>query len=98
MAAHVIPPRVYLTVFTILLVLTAITVWVAFHDFGPLNVVIALAIAGIKSTLVILFFMHVRYSTRVVKITAASGFIFLVILIAFTLADVFTRGKLVVGK
>jgi len=60
MSDHVVPTRVYYTVFAALLVLTALTVWIAFYDLGVLNDVAALGIAAIKATLVVLFFMHVR--------------------------------------
>jgi cytochrome c oxidase subunit 4 len=64
MTNHVVPPRVYLAVFAALLVLTATTTAVAFVDLGVMNVVVMLAIAIVKAVLVVLFFMHVRYSPR----------------------------------
>ena len=66
MSNHVVPLRVYFSVFGALMVLTAITVAVAFFDLGVLNNVVALGIAGLKATLVILYFMHVRYSGRLI--------------------------------
>jgi cytochrome c oxidase subunit 4 len=93
-SGHVMPIRMYVTVFVALLVGTAITVSVAFLNLGPLNNVVALGIAGIKATIVILFFMHAKYSTRLVKLVIVSGFFWLVILIAFTLADFESRGWL----
>ena len=92
MSEHVTSPTVYISIFLALMVLTAITVWVAFLDLGPLNDVVAMTIAVSKATLVILFFMHVRYSTPFTKLVVVSGFVWLLILIAITLADYLTRG------
>jgi cytochrome c oxidase subunit IV len=75
-----------------LLVLTAITVGAAFVNLGPFNPVVALLIATIKATLVVLFFMHVKGASE--KLTAAvviSGFFFLAILLALSMADYLTR-------
>jgi cytochrome c oxidase subunit 4 len=88
---HVVPLRVYLAVFATLLVLTAVTTAVAFVDLGRLNVVIMLTIAVTKATLVILYFMHVRYSDRLTWVVVGSGFVWLLILIGFTMSDLFTR-------
>jgi len=93
-SGHVMPIGKYVAVFLALLVGTAITVYVAFQNLGPLNNVVALGIAGIKATIVILFFMHAKYSTRLTKLVIVSGFFWLVILIAFTLADFESRGWL----
>jgi cytochrome c oxidase subunit 4 len=73
------------------MVLTVLTYWVALYDFGRMNVVIALAVAVTKAVLVVLFFMHVRYSTRLTKIVVIAGFFWLAILVSLTLADYFTR-------
>jgi cytochrome c oxidase subunit IV len=91
MSQHVIPKRIYYLVFVALLMLTVLTVEVAFVDLGWMNFEIALGIACFKATLVILYFMHVRYSTGLTGIFVAAGFIFLAILIALTLGDVETR-------
>jgi cytochrome c oxidase subunit 4 len=88
---HVEPVRTYVAIFVGLLVLTGITVAVAFADLGPLNNVIALAIAGGKATLVALFFMHLRFGSRGSKIAAIAGIAWLVHMIAWTLADYLTR-------
>jgi cytochrome c oxidase subunit IV len=85
------PISLYYKVFGALIFLTAVTVVVAFQDFGVFNNVIALTIAGIKTTLVVLFFMHVKYERKLTKLFAAAGFIWLAILIAFTLQDTETR-------
>jgi cytochrome c oxidase subunit 4 len=81
----------YLTVFGALMVLTAITVAVAFVNLGPLNNVVAITIAFTKTILVVLFFMHVRFSSLLTKIFAATGFFFLAILISFTVSDMQVR-------
>lgn len=81
----------YFTIFGALMVLTAVTVAVAFVNLGPLNNVVALAVAGVKTALVVLFFMHVHYSSRTTKIFAAAGFFWLAILITFTVSDMHVR-------
>ncbi|HEX9654863.1 MAG TPA: cytochrome C oxidase subunit IV family protein [bacterium] len=91
MAQHVIPQKIYLLVFVTLLLLTLVTVDVAFYDAGWLSLYIALAIATTKATLVILYFMHLRYSSRLAWAFVATGILFLAILLAFTMSDIFTR-------
>jgi cytochrome c oxidase subunit 4 len=91
---HVVPVRVYVTIFALLLVLTAVTTSVAFVDLGRLNVVIMLTIAVTKATLVILYFMHVRYGDRLTWIVVASGFVWLLLLIGLTMSDILTRAVL----
>jgi len=74
------------------MVFTGLTVWVAnFNLPGPLNAIVALTIAVFKATLVVLFFMHVRYSSRLTWVFIAAGLIWLIILFAFTLSDFLTR-------
>jgi cytochrome c oxidase subunit 4 len=92
MSNHVVPVRVYLAVFTALLVLTGVTTAIAFVDLGPMNVVLMLAIAVIKATLVVLYFMHVRYSSRLTWVVVSGGFVWLAVIILFTMSDVATRG------
>jgi cytochrome c oxidase subunit 4 len=89
--AHGPTVRVYLTIFTLLLALTALTIKVAFLDLGAMNNVVMLGIAVTKATLVVLYFMHVRYGPRLVWVVAVAGFAWLALLIGFTLADVLTR-------
>jgi cytochrome c oxidase subunit IV len=89
---HIVPLKVYFTVFGVLMVLTATTVAVAYVDLGPLNLVAALGIAICKATLVILYFMHVKYSGHMVKVYVTAGFLFLVIMLGVTLSDYMTRG------
>jgi cytochrome c oxidase subunit 4 len=90
---HVVPIRIYLVVFVVLVLGTAITTAVAYLDLGPLNVVVMLLIAFVKATLVVLFFMHVKFTNRLTQLAAASGFAWLLILIGLTLSDVLTRGR-----
>ena len=91
---HIVPLKVYFAIFAALMVLTASTVWAAFVDLGALNTFVALGIAIIKATLVILFFMHVKYSSKLTWLVVASGFVFLAILLAFTMSDIVSRGWL----
>lgn len=91
MSEHILPLRVYYAVFGALMALTAVTTAVAYLDLGALNVLVALGIASTKGMLVILYFMHVRYSPRLVRIFAFSGLVFLLILFAFLSSDYFTR-------
>ncbi len=99
MSDHVVSPKTYLAIFGALLVLTALTTWVAFVNLGPLNDVAMLTIAVAKATLVILFFMHVRYSGKLTALVVAGGFLWLLILLTLTLQDYLTRGWLgVPGK
>jgi len=94
MAEHVVPLRIYAVIFATLLLLTLVTVDVAFFNFGLMNIYLALAIATTKATLVILYFMHVRYAPSLTWVFAAAGFIWLIILLTFTLSDFLTRGWL----
>ena len=94
MSAHIAPKKLYFSIFGTLIILTAITVGVAFIDLGPLNTVVALSIAFVKATLVVLFFMHLKYSNRLTAMVAASGLVWLVILLAHTFSDYMARGML----
>jgi len=91
---HIVPIRIYLAIFAALIAMTAFTVWVAFVDLGPLNLVVALGVAVTKATLVVLFFMHVKYSSKLTWLVVTSGFFFLAIMIALTMADIVSRGWL----
>jgi len=88
---HIIPVRVYFAIFAALMVLTVITVVVAFIDFGAMSDVIAMAIAGTKAALVILYFMHVRYSEGLVGLSVVGAIAFLAIFVFFTMSDYMTR-------
>ena len=83
--------RIYFLVFGSLMLLTALTVGIAFLDLGAYNTPAALTIACVKGTLVVLYFMHVRYSGRLVWVFAAAGFLWLLILLGFTFSDYTTR-------
>ena len=98
MSEHIVPVKVYLTIFLALMVGTFLTVVAAFYDFPwRLNTVIALTIATIKATLVVLYFMHVRYSSRLVWVIVTSALFWLAIMFALTLSDYWTRDWLSVG-
>jgi cytochrome c oxidase subunit 4 len=92
MSDHVAPKSLYYTVFIALIIGTGLTVLAAEIDLGALNNVVMIAIAGTKALLVILFFMHVRWSTRLTWVVAASGFFWLLIMFALTMQDYLTRG------
>jgi cytochrome c oxidase subunit IV len=91
---HVVPYTVYLAVFGALMVLTILTVVVAFYDLGNLNVAVALIVAVIKATLVVLFFMHVKYASQITKLVVVSSIVWLGFLFFITLSDYLTRGWL----
>ena len=94
MPEHIVPRTTYLTIFVILIVLTAVTVFVAYLDLGRLNVVAALTIAVVKALLVALYFMHVRYSARLIQVVVFGGVFWLLIMFALTMSDYLTRGWL----
>ena len=91
---HVVPQSLYLTVFGALMVLTIITVAVAFVDLGNMNVAVAMVVAVIKATLVVLFFMHVKYASKTTKLVVVAGLVWLGFLFFITLSDYLTRGWL----
>jgi len=92
MADHILPKRTYYTIFGILLLMTYLTWQVAVFDLGPMNAVAALTIAVFKAVLVVLFFMHVKYGTRLTRVVVVSGVFWLGILLALTFSDYLTRG------
>ena len=95
MSEHIVSIKVYLTIFIALLVGTALTVIAARIDFpGPLNAIIALTIASVKATLVVLYFMHMRYSSRLIWIVFGSALFWLALMFALTFSDYTTRGWL----
>ena len=98
MAGHIVPPRVYIAVFLVLILMTATTTAVSFVDLGPWNTVVALAIAVFKATLVVLFFMHIKYSRRLMQLVIGGGIFWLAILIVLTLSDFMSRGWLPVFR
>ncbi len=94
MSEHSTGIGAYVAVFLALMVLTAVTVAVAFVDLGPLNDLVAMAIAFTKATLVVLIFMHIRHASPLSKISVVAGFLWLLILFGITLTDYFSRGFL----
>ena len=101
---HIVPLPVYFLVFAALMVLTYVTVQAAHVDLGhpeiiadvrlPMNVIVALVIAITKASLVVLFFMHVKYSSRLVQIIVAGSIVWLLILLVVTISDYVSRGWL----
>jgi cytochrome c oxidase subunit IV len=87
-AGHVLPKSTYYTIFLSLMVLTVVA---SRFDLGIWNTPIALAIAGIKAALVILFFMHVIYSTRLTWVVVIASFFWLAVLFVLTFSDYLTR-------
>ncbi len=92
MARHISPTSTYYGIFGALMVLTALTVGAAFTNLGVLNFPVALAIAITKATLVVLFFMHVKYSSRLTKLIVGMAIFFLLTLFGLTLTDYMSRG------
>jgi cytochrome c oxidase subunit 4 len=92
MSGHVAPVKLYLGVFGILMIGTLLTVVVAFYDLGALNNVVMLTIACVKALFVVLYFMHVRWGTRLTWVVVASGFVWLLIMFSLTMTDYLSRG------
>lgn len=91
MSDHVSPVSLYLTIFGALMALTAVTVGAAYVDLGPFNFPAAIAIAGFKASLVVWFFMHVKYQSHLTKLTVATGLFFLALLLGLSLIDYVSR-------
>jgi len=88
---HIVSPKIYVTIWLILLAFTGITVAAAYQNFGIFNPIIALTIACTKATLVILFFMHVKYSPKMIALVIGCGLFFLSILMVLTCTDYLSR-------
>lgn len=88
---HIVTPLQYCIVFGTLLLGTAITVGAAYINMGVLNPIVALGIACTKAVIVILFFMHAKYQSRLIKMTIGSGFFLFLVLIGMTLSDYVSR-------
>jgi len=88
---HVVSPVIYLIVFGALLVFTALTVGASYVEMGIFNPIAAILIACIKAVIVVLFFMHVKYSSKLTKLTVFAGIFTFLVLIGMTLADYFSR-------
>ena len=93
MSEHIVSPKVYAGIFLSLMVLTAATVAAAYVNLGPFNIVIALAIASVKATLVVLYFMHARYSPKRTHLVIIAAVFWLAVMLALTLSDYVTRDR-----
>jgi cytochrome c oxidase subunit 4 len=91
MSGHVSSIKLYVGIFLTLMALTAITIVVAYVNLGPWNKIVALGIASTKATLVVLYFMHVKYASRMTQLIVVSGFFFLMILLSLTMVDYGSR-------
>jgi cytochrome c oxidase subunit IV len=94
MTEHIVTKKQYALIFAILMLLTLATTAIGMIDLGRLNVVVALVIATIKALLVVLFFMHIYWSSKLNKLVVVSGVVWLALLLWLTLTDVFSRGWL----
>lgn len=88
---RIVSPKTYLAIGCCLLVLTAATTAISYVELGVFNAVVALAIACIKATLVVLFFMHIKYSSKMTKLTVCAGLFTFLVLITMTMSDYATR-------
>ncbi|MBT9332179.1 cytochrome C oxidase subunit IV family protein [Paracidobacterium acidisoli] len=88
---HIVTPKIYLIIGATLLVLTGATTAISYVELGVFNAVVALAIACIKASLVVLFFMHVKYSSKLTKLTVAAGLFTFLVLITMTMTDYISR-------
>ncbi len=93
---HIVPLKYYFGVFGLLMVLTALTVFVAQFDlekyWGPLNIIVAMTVAVVKATAVVLIFMHVRWSSKLTQVIIIAGLFWLAILLIMTMGDYLVRG------
>jgi cytochrome c oxidase subunit 4 len=94
MSGHILSKSIYYKVFATLMILTLVTIAIAYADLGRWNVIVAISIAIFKATLVVLYFMHVRYSTELIWVVVGGGFFWLVILLILTMSDYLTRSWL----
>ena len=95
---HILPLKTYFGVATALLVFTVITVYVAQHDFGSMNMAVALLVAAVKASLVCLYFMHLLYDNKLYAVVLVSSLLFLAIFITFVMYDVVRRDGVYVEK
>ena len=91
---HILPLSIYLRVAVALLILTVITVWVGQIHLGEANLLVAMLIAGIKASLVVLFFMHLKYENKLFAAVFVAALLFVAAFIVFTMADTMTRGEI----
>jgi len=94
MNQHICSPKLYLGIFAALLVLTGVTVIISFFHLGPFNMVVAMSIAVLKASLVVLYFMHVRYSDHLIWVFVGAGVLWLGILLLLLMSDYLTRAWL----
>lgn len=94
MSHHIIPVRTNLIVFACLMGLLVATVGIAYIDLGDFNLVAAMTIAAVKAMLIVLYFMHVRYSPRLVWLYSGAALVWLALLLGLTTADYLSRGWL----
>ena len=94
MSEHIVSPKIYVAIFAALMLGTGITVWAAFQNFHQFNIVIALVIASIKATLVVLYFMHARYSPKRTQLVIVAGIFWLALLLLLTLSDYLSRATM----
>ena len=92
MSGHISPKSTYITIFGALMVCTILTVLAAFINLGNLNFPVAITIAVFKATLVVLFFMHVKYGSKLTKLIVGVAFFFLGVMLSLTMADYLSRG------
>ncbi len=88
---HVVSPRIYIIVGSALLVMTGLTVWASYLELGVFNPIVAIFIACVKASIVVLFFMHVKYSSKLTKLTVGAGLFTFLALISMTLSDYISR-------
>lgn len=91
MSEHVVSPKIYVVILLALLLGTYLTVSAALRDFGPWNIVIALAIATTKAVLVVLFFMHAKYSPKRTQLVVVCAVFWLALLLFMTMSDYVSR-------
>lgn len=94
MSGHVAPKSMYYTVFGLLMVLTVVTWAVTYVDLGEFNLILAMAVAITKAMLVIIYFMHMKWSPKLFKVTIGSSVFFLLIMFTLTLSDYLSRGRM----
>lgn len=88
---HVVSPKIYIAIFLALLCFTGLTVAASYVEMGIFNPIAAIAIACVKAVIVVLFFMHVKYSSKLTKLTVFCGLFTFIVLIGMTLSDYFSR-------
>ncbi len=88
---HIVSPKIYVLIATALLLCTALTVAASYLELGPWNAVVALAIAVFKASLVVLFFMHIKYSSKLLKLTVGAGLFTFLTLVGMSMSDYISR-------